>query len=81
MVREELFCPVRGVLDREPPAFFFRSVSVSSSVVVALLVSIGVRRATRIAQYRPGRGLGQRLPADLFGRRHTLGSSRSVRAT
>ena len=33
MVREELFCPVRGVLDREPPAFFFRSVSVSSSVV------------------------------------------------
>lgn len=33
MVREELFCPVRGVLDREPPAFFFRSMSVSSSVV------------------------------------------------
>ncbi len=33
MLREELFCPVRGVLDREPPAFFFRSVSVSSSVV------------------------------------------------
>lgn len=33
MVREELFCPVRGVLDREPPAFFFRSVSVSSSVI------------------------------------------------
>ncbi|KXV22836.1 VPA1262 family N-terminal domain-containing protein [Gluconobacter oxydans] len=33
MVREELFCPVRGVLDREPPTFFFRSVSVSSSVV------------------------------------------------
>lgn len=33
MVREELFCPVRGILDREPPAFFFRSVSVSSSVV------------------------------------------------
>jgi len=32
MVREELFCPVRGVLDRKPPAFFFRSVSVSSSV-------------------------------------------------
>nr|WP_246591507.1 VPA1262 family N-terminal domain-containing protein [Aminobacter anthyllidis] len=33
MVREELFCPVRGVLGREPPALFFRSVSVSSSVV------------------------------------------------
>ncbi|WFR98049.1 VPA1262 family N-terminal domain-containing protein [Rhizobium tumorigenes] len=33
MVREELFCPVRGVLDREPPAFFFRDFSVSSSVV------------------------------------------------
>jgi hypothetical protein len=33
MVREELFCPQRGVLDREPPAFFFRSVSVTSSVV------------------------------------------------
>ncbi|MHC1481720.1 VPA1262 family N-terminal domain-containing protein [Frateuria aurantia] len=33
MVREELYCPVRGVLDREPPAFFFRSVSVSSTVV------------------------------------------------
>ena len=30
MVREELFCPLRGVLDREPPAAFFRSVSVSS---------------------------------------------------
>jgi hypothetical protein len=33
MVREELFCPMRGVLDRQPPAFFFRSVSVTSSVV------------------------------------------------
>jgi hypothetical protein len=33
MVREELFCPVRGVLDRQPPAHFFRSVSVTSSVV------------------------------------------------
>ena len=33
MVREELFCPVRGLLDRQPPAFFFRNVSVTSSVV------------------------------------------------
>lgn len=33
MVRQELFCPVRGVLDRQPPAHFFRSVSVTSSVV------------------------------------------------
>lgn len=34
MVREELFCPVRGVLDRTPPAHFFRSLSITSSVVV-----------------------------------------------
>ena len=33
MVREELFCPVRGVLDRGPLGFFFRTVSVTSSVV------------------------------------------------
>ncbi len=33
MVREELFCPVRGVLDRGPPSFFFRNVSVTSSVL------------------------------------------------
>lgn len=33
MVREELFCPVRGVLDRQPPAHFFRSISVTSSVI------------------------------------------------
>lgn len=34
MVRAELFCPLRGVLDRKPPAAFFRSVSVSSGRVV-----------------------------------------------
>ncbi len=33
MVREELVCSVRGVLDRQPAAHFFRSVSVTSSVV------------------------------------------------
>lgn len=33
MVREELFCSLRGVLDRQPPAHFFRSVTVTSSVV------------------------------------------------
>lgn len=33
MVSEELFCPVRGVLDRVPPAFFFRNIFVSSAVV------------------------------------------------
>lgn len=32
MVREQLTCEVRGVLDRQPPAHFFRSVSVTSSV-------------------------------------------------
>ncbi|OYV50499.1 MAG: hypothetical protein B7X10_01265, partial [Burkholderiales bacterium 21-58-4] len=33
MVRQELFCPVRGLLDHAQPAFFFRGVSVSSVVV------------------------------------------------
>lgn len=33
MVRQELYCPIRGVLDRQPPVHFFRSVSVTSSVV------------------------------------------------
>ena len=31
MVREELICTARGVLDRTPPSFFFRHISVSSS--------------------------------------------------
>jgi len=32
-VREELVCSVRGILDREPPAVFFRNVSVSVAQV------------------------------------------------
>ena len=32
-VREELVCSVRGILDREPPAVFFRNVSVSVTQV------------------------------------------------
>ncbi len=52
-VREELVCSVRGILDREPPAVFFRQVSVSATQVAeARARQVAPPRRTPAAQPR-----------------------------
>ena len=52
-VREELVCSVRGMLDREPPAVFFRHVSVSATQVAeARARQVAPPRRTPAAQAR-----------------------------
>lgn len=52
-VREELVCSVRGILDREPPAVFFRNVSVSvNQVAEARARQVAPPQRTPAAQSR-----------------------------